>query len=83
MNTQYVEEKKNEAVDGARKIADTAGEKIKEYTESAKEIMHDVNNTTLADVERKAGTYVREHPGTTLLAAGAIGFALAAILFRR
>jgi ElaB/YqjD/DUF883 family membrane-anchored ribosome-binding protein len=83
MNTQYAQAKKDEVVDGARNMTEVAGEKIKEYAASAKEMMHDMNNTTLADVENKAGAYIRDHPGTTLLAAGALGFAVAVLFFRR
>lgn len=83
-----------EAPGNVRKLATTAGElvesasgQVKEYAEKAavkaKEILHEANNASMADVEKKVGDYVRVHPGTTLLAAAAIGFVAGILVSRR
>lgn len=67
----------------AEEVKETASEKFKEYKESAKEMLHEANNTTMADVEKKVGKCITNNPGNSLLAAAVVGFAAAFLIWRR
>lgn len=64
-------------------MAEVASEKVKEYSEKAKEILHEANNTSLADVEKKARNYIRKEPARSVLTAAAAGFILGFIFARK
>lgn len=83
-------EMKDEAISGAHRVvdnvedkADAAGEKLDEYKESAKNMMHEINDTSMADVEKKIKTRIRENPTSSLLGAAAAGFVVGLLLCRR
>ncbi len=69
--------------DNAEHMAEVANEKVKEYTGKAKDLLHDANNTSLADVEKKVGGYIRKSPGRCLLTAAAAGLVLGFFLARK
>lgn len=69
--------------ENAGSVAQAASERVKQYTAKAKEVIHDVNNASLADMETKVGTYVSHNPGVSILAAATAGFVIAALVFRR
>lgn len=55
------------------KLVEKAGDKLEEIREKTMHVLHEANNTTLADVEKKAGDFVREHPGRTIAIAAVAG----------
>jgi ElaB/YqjD/DUF883 family membrane-anchored ribosome-binding protein len=69
--------------DNAEHMAEVANEKMKEYAGRAKDMLHEANNTSLADVEKKVGTYIKQNPGTSLLSAAAVGFVVGFLFSRR
>ncbi len=68
---------------GANELIDSAREHAGEYKERAKEMLHEANNTSLADVEKKIGNYIKANPGRSLLTAAAAGFVLGFLVSRK
>ncbi len=62
-------------------LRERAAESYETATHKAHDLHERVGDTSLKDVERSVGEYIKEKPGKSLLIAAAVGFA-AGILFR-
>ncbi|MCC6547991.1 DUF883 family protein [Candidatus Sumerlaeota bacterium] len=68
---------------GANDLMESAREHAGDYKDRAKDILHEANNTSLADVEKKVGSYIKANPGRSLLTAAAAGFVLGFLVSRK
>ncbi|MDK2971668.1 MAG: C-terminal glycine zipper region [Candidatus Sumerlaeota bacterium] len=75
--------KGHKIVDAAGDLVDNASEQVKQYKEKAKNLIHEANNTSLAEVEEQAGAYIRENPVRCMAGAAVAGFLLGMLVSRR
>lgn len=68
---------------GAEHLAESAAEQLGQYKEKAAQLLHEANNTSLADVEKKFGSYIKANPGKSLATAAAAGFVIGFLISRR
>jgi ElaB/YqjD/DUF883 family membrane-anchored ribosome-binding protein len=68
---------------GAEHLAESASEQIDAYKARAQRMLHEANNTSLADIEKNVGGYIKANPGKSLLSAAAAGFVVGFLISRR